>query len=334
MANRSGDVIKLAVVGHGVIGRRHAEQAREHPEFELVAIIDPAVSDANFRDIADVDVAVDAVIISSPSSLHADNAIVAAERGWHMIVEKPVAHSLEAADAIIEAVERTGVKALVGHHRRHHASVVKLREMIEAGGVGRVISANLMWLTRKPDSYFDIDWRRGPDGSPVMMNLVHDIDLLRYMLGDVTEIVGVHGGHHRSGDDRNESGALALAFDSGATATIAFADSAASPWGFERGTAESPAIPATRRDMLFIAGTEGAVSFPSLTLWGGASDWTEMPIPTPHLVPDTVPFTAQLDHFADVINGTAQPRITIEEGRKTLAATLEAERIITAHRNR
>ncbi len=325
-------MIRLAIMGHGVIGKRHAEQARTHPRFELACIIDPVAPEADFADLSEVDMPVDAVVIATPSNLHATHAVAAAARGWHMIIEKPVAHDLTAADHIIEAVKTSGVHALVGHHRRHHANVVKLKEIVDGGEIGEVLAANLMWLTRKPDSYFDIDWRKGADGSPVMMNLVHDIDLLRYLLGDVTEIVGLHGGHHRSGEDRNENGALALAFDSGATATIAFADSAASPWGFERGTGESPAIPATRRDMLFLAGTKGAVSFPSLTLWNGASDWTEMPLPTPYLVDDTVPFEAQLDHFADVISGQASPRITVEEGRKTLEATLRAEEIIARHR--
>lgn len=324
-------MIKLAVMGYGVIGKRHAEQVVLHPDFELVCIIDPVAPEADFKDIGDISVPVDAVIIATPSGLHAQNAIAAAERGWHMIVEKPVAHSLEAADQIIAAVEASGVKTLVGHHRRHHANMVHLKEMLDDGAIGQIVSASLLWLTRKPDPYFDVEWRKGADGSPVMMNLVHDIDLLRYLLGDVTEIVGLHGRHLR-GADRNENGALAIGFDSGATATIAFADCAASPWGFERGTAESPAIPATRQDMLFLAGTTGAVSYPSLTLWGGAADWTELPEAVARPVDDTVPFKAQLDHFADVIAGRAPPRITVAEGRKTLAATLMAEEILARHR--
>lgn len=324
-------MIRLAIMGYGVIGKRHKEQADLHDAFDVVAVIDPVAPEADFRDISEVSVDVDAVIIATPSNLHAENAISAAARGWHMIVEKPVAHTLEAAETIIDAVEKAGVKTLVGHHRRHHANVGSLKEIIDSGAIGTVISANLMWLTRKPDDYFDVVWRQGPDGSPVMMNLVHDIDLLRYFLGDVSEIVGLHGKHQR-GADRNENGALVLSFESGATATIAFADCASSPWGFERGTAESPAIPATRQDMLFMAGTKGAISFPSLTLWGGASNWTELPTARLNTVGDTVPFKAQLDHFADVIQGRAEPRITVQEGVKTLAATLWAEDILARHR--
>lgn len=324
-------MIRLAIMGYGVIGKRHAEHARLHPAFDLVCVVDPVAPEADYKDIAEVDVDVDAAIIATPSSLHGANATEAAKRGWHMIIEKPVAHSLEAADEIIAAVKASGVTALVGHHRRHHANMVRLKEMLENGAVGQVVSASLLWLTKKPHGYFDVDWRKGADGSPVMMNLVHDIDLLRYLLGDVTQIVGLHGQHLR-GADRNENGALAVAFDGGATATIAFADTTPSPWGFERGTAESPAIPTTRQDMLFIAGTEGAISYPSLTQWGGAKDWTETPTATSHPVPDTVPFAAQFDHFADVIEGRAAPRITVEEGRKTLAATLWAEDILARHR--
>ena len=124
---------------------------------------------------------------------------------------------------------------------------------------------------------------------------------------------------------RVESGVVALTFESGAMASIAFADTAPSPWGFEAATRENPNIAGTGQDSLWIMGTQGSVSFPSLTVWTGASDWSQAPSPQQHRVDPTVPLTAQLDHFLNVLDG-ATPLIDALDARRTLAVTLEVER--------
>lgn len=330
-------MIRIAIVGYGIIGKRHADIVRAHPACSLAAVIDPVpdqvgdIAEPVFASIHTVDVPVDAAIVATPSDLHADHAVACAARGWHMIVEKPVAHSLEAGAQIVAAFKAAGVHTLVGHHRRHHKNMVTLKNILDSGAIGAPVSATLMWLMKKPDPYFDVPWRSGDGGSPVTMNLVHDIDLLRYLLGDVIDVTALHGKSLR-GADRNENGVVALRFDSGATATIAFADVTPSPWGFETATSESPAIPATRQDMLFIAGTAGAVSYPSLTVWTGAADWTEKPDADQHGTDDTIPFRAQLDHFLELLAGKVPPRVDVAEGLETLRVTLEAEALLARHR--
>lgn len=319
--------MRLLIAGIGLIGARHLRHALDVPGIEVVGCIDPALSQGevpHFASFDAVDVAADAVVIATPSHLHAEHAEAAAARGWHMLIEKPIAHSVAAADRIVAAAARAGVQVLVGHHRRHHAHVAKLKELLGAGAVGAPVLASMIWAMKKPDAYFAQNWRSGSDGSPVMINLVHEVDLLRFLFGDVVSVAGT-GSNAQRGAVRVESGAVALGFAGGMSATIAFADTTPSPWGFEAGTGENPNIATTGADYLQIAGTSGAVGFPSMTLWRGAEDWSQAPAPRVETVASNVPLTAQLRHFADVVAGRAEPLVDAVEGRKSLEVTLQIE---------
>lgn len=326
MANRGGNV-RLLIAGIGLIGARHLAHATAMPGIEVVGVIDPSLRQddvPHFDDISAVNVEADGIVIATPSHLHADHAEAAAARGWHMLIEKPVAHSLQAADRIIQASERAGVQTLVGHHRRHHASVARLKNLLGEGVIGTPILASMIWAMKKPDPYFQVPWRAGPDGSPVMINLVHEVDLLRFLFGDVLHVQGIGSNTHR-GAARVESGAVLLGFDGGMTASIGFADTSASPYGFEAGTGENPNIATTGEDYLRICGTDGAIAFPSLTVWSGAADWSQTPMRADYPVDTNVPLVAQLQHFCDVCAGRIGPLISAFEGRKTLQTTLEIE---------
>ena len=321
---------RLLVAGGGLIGARHIAHILAHERIELAGVIDPdpavraAFPAPGFADFDAVDVAADGIILATPSDLHGRHAETAAARGWHMLIEKPVASTLDQADRILQAADRAGVKTLVGHHRRYHPKVQKLHLMLRDGAIGTPVLAALIWAMKKPDPYFKDTWRQGRDGSPVLINLVHEVDLLRHLFGEVVHVSGF-GSNAVRGQQRLESGAVTLGFASGIAASIAFADTTPSPWGFEAGTGENPNIATTGQDNLQIAGTAGAIGFPSMTLWSGAADWSQAPRPDPVAVPDGVPLIAQIDHFANVIAGRATPLVDAADGRRTLAATLQIE---------
>jgi predicted dehydrogenase len=320
---------RVLVAGLGLIGSRHAQAVLDHPGAELACVVEPNPDQRarydvpGFVRLEDVDVPVDGAILATPSNLHADHAEIALSRGWACLVEKPLAADLAQADRIVAASARAGLPVLTGHHRRYHACVRHLRQIVRGGGIGAPVLASAIWAMKKPDAYFQGNWRQGSDGSPVMINMVHEIDLLRFVLGEVAEISAM-GGQPVRGANRVESGVLSLRFDTGAIASVAFADTAPSPWGFEAGTRENPNIAGTGQDCLWIAGTTGGVSFPSLTLWSGAADWSEAPEPRNEAAPRTDALTAQLGHFLDVLGGGA-PLIDAADARRTLAVTLEAE---------
>ncbi len=319
--------MRLVIAGLGLVGARHMAHALEIPAVTLVGCVDPATRQdkaPHFERLEDVDVEADAVLIATPTHHHLEQAEVAASRGWHMLIEKPVAHTVEAATRISELAERAGVQTLIGHHRRHHAAVKKLKEMIGAEVIGTPILASMIWAMKKPDSYFEGNWRQGSEGSPVMINLVHEVDLLRHLFGEVVAVQGL-GSNAQRGAERVESGAVGLTFEGGLAATIAFSDSALSPWGFEAGTGENPNIGTTGQDYLKIAGEAGSISFPSLTVWSGAQDWSEPTKPDRIPVPANTPLVAQLEHFADVVAGKAAPLVSAADGTESLRVTLAIE---------
>jgi predicted dehydrogenase len=326
-------VTRLLVAGGGLIGSRHIAHILEHPDLTLAGVIDPdpraraGVDAPGFATIEAVDVTADGIVIATPSDLHAEHAVQAARRGWHMLIEKPVADTLDQADRIIAVTNAAGVKTLVGHHRRHHPRVRALADILLGGEIGTPVIASLIWALKKPDAYFDGTWRAGAQGSPVLINLVHEVDLLRFLLGEVTHVSGCAGRRLR-GADRLESGGVTLGFDSGCVASMAFADTAPSPWAFEAGTGENPNIATTGQDSLRIAGTAGAVAFPSLTVWSGAQDWSQAPTAVRHEVQGQAPLITQLDHFADVIAGRSAPRVDARDGRQSLETTLEIETLL------
>ncbi|MEL6168619.1 MAG: Gfo/Idh/MocA family oxidoreductase [Pseudomonadota bacterium] len=332
MADRGSDVTRLLVAGTGLIGHRHLAHIEAHPDLVLAGIVDPVAerrahsTAPGFASFDDVDITVDGVVIATPTETHAPLAISAAARGWHALVEKPLADSLEAADAMIAAAREAGTEILVGHHRRHHPRVARLKELIAGGSLGRPVAGALLWLMRKPDDYFDPGWRAGMNGAPVKQNLIHDVDTLRHVLGEIADVTGA-GGNPVRGAARTESGGAVLTFVSGAIITIAFADTTPTPWGFEAGTGESPAIPETGQTSFFLACTKGGIEFPTMRVWSGAESWTDRPEPRDLAFDTAVPLVRQLEHFADVIAGTASPLVDATDARATLEATLRIEAV-------
>ncbi|WP_299031548.1 Gfo/Idh/MocA family oxidoreductase [uncultured Sulfitobacter sp.] len=322
---------RILVVGGGLIGIRHIEAVQAHSGCTLVGLADPDMTiqtDAKrFASMDAVDGAVNGVIIATPTHLHAPHGIQAAARGWHMLIEKPVAGTLQDARQLEAALQTASVRSLVGHHRRYHAPVQQLKSVLSDGLIGDVVTVSLIWAMRKPDPYFQGNWRTA-GGSPVMINLVHDIDLMRFCIGEIAQTAALRGASLR-GTDRIESGAVALVFENGATGTISFADNAPSPWGFEAGTGENPNIGTTQQDMMWITGTKGAISFPSLTLWHG-TDWGSPAQVRPfaaHTNTQT-PLAAQLDHFISVMDG-ASPLIDVADATRTLAIAQQIETQLT-----
>lgn len=321
---------RLLVAGAGLIGHRHVAHIEAHNRLHLAGIIDPdparhtQSSAPGFVSLAEVDVEADGLVIATPTETHAPLSIEAMHLGLDVLVEKPLAETAEAAQSIIAAEQRTGRKVLVGHHRRHHPRVAKLHEILASGRFGQPVGATLMWYMRKQDTYFDIPWRAGMNGAPVKQNLIHDVDMLCWLFGTVDEVVGL-GGNPVRGKPRTEHGGAVLRFNSGVIVTIGFADTTPTPWGFEAGTGESPAIPKTGQDSLYIACTKGAIEFPSLRVWSGADNWNEKPEPSDTVVEEGTPLVRQLEHFSDVISGRLPPRVSAQDGLRALDVTLRIE---------
>lgn len=326
----------MAVLGAGLIGRRHIDTILACPdEAELVGVADPVAGAHGFpqvnapffkttEELLDR-VKPEAVVIATPNRLHALQGIDCARRGIHFIVEKPVTESLESAAALLRAVRESGVKTLTGHHRRYLPAIRHARQLLDQGQIGRIVGVSVIWATRKPDRYFDATWRKEPGGGPILINLIHEIDLLRHLTGEIESITGQVSSGVRSFAVEDTSGAV-ICFAGGALGTILCTDTGLSPWTIEQGTAENPAFAFTAENSYRFIGTEGSLELPNLKLWSARDPqhmaWDKPLTSTPIKVADSDPYVEQLKHFRRVIQQDEAPLISAGDGARTLAATL------------
>ena len=328
--------VRLAVIGAGWIGARHARLAAAEPACELVAIADPdpataplaaelgAAHHASYAEMLDA-AAPEGAIVAVPTGLHAAVGIACADRGVHMLMEKPVADSLAAGRRLVAAVETSGVRMTVGHHRRFDPAVQSARAIVRGGEIGTLLAVSVTWAVRKPDAYFDLEWRRRAGGGPVLINLIHDIDCLRAICGEI-ECVYAETGRAGRGFEVEDTAAIVLRLASGALCTVTASDAAPSPWGWEAATGENPSVVATGEDCYRFFGTKGALEFPSLALWrygdGERGDW-ETPLKREVRRPaERAALTAQLKHFCRIIAEGQSPRVDGADALATLAATV------------
>jgi predicted dehydrogenase len=331
--------IRIVVIGAGLIGRKHIGRIADHPDFVLAGIADVAETvtrevypdvpvSANVETLLD-EVRPEAVIVSSPNALHLDHGLACAARGIPFIMEKPVADTLEAADRLVAAVRKSGVATLVGRHRRHHAQALGARQLLADGLIGRIVGVSGVWATAKPAPYFEAGpWRKEPGGGPILINLIHEIDMLRFLLGEIAE-VAAFGSRAMRGFAVEDSAAITLRFHSGALGTVLLSDAAVSPWTMEQGTGESVEFPFSGQSGYRFLGTEGALEFPGLTLWrqqGDQPHWNRPAVAQSLFSGRRDPYEAQLSHFRDVVRGKVTSLQPVEDGVKTLLATLAVRR--------
>lgn len=166
---------------------------------------------------------VDAVWIATPNVHHAEHTVAAAERGVHVIVEKPMAVSMEETDRMIEAADRNRVKLVQGHSKIYGPAIKKIREIVLSGHLGKVIQINSWnsndWLQR-PRLASEVDTSIG--GGIVFRQGPHQIDIVRYIGGGMVKSVrGITGRNDKHFDTEGDYTAF-LEFDNGAAATVAF----------------------------------------------------------------------------------------------------------------
>lgn len=321
-------MIRIGVAGAGLIGQQHLDAITRAAGVELSAVLDPAApDDAPWPRVETLNALAaqsDGVILAVPNHMHAPMALELIDADCPILVEKPLTPTAADGARVVDAADRGGVPVLVGHHRRYNPVVAKAREIISTGTLGTITTVQgTCWLP-KPDSYFAQSWRSGAGAGPLFINLIHDIDLLMHLCGPIAEVQAMESRPCR-GAEAEEVTVATLRFDSGALGTVNLADVALGPWSWELTAGENPAYPKTDQSSYLIGGTKGSLSLPNLTLWrqNDGPDWwapmdqTRMPLPL------SDPLKAQIEHFAAVIRGKAEPLVSGVDG-------LRAVRVIEA----
>lgn len=322
--------VPFAIIGAGLIGPRHARAVAKASNAVLVAIVDPmpagaelaaVLNTAHYKSIAELiqsEYKPAAAIICTPNHTHVAVARELSSAGIHILVEKPFSTDIKSGKELIDHLKGAGVEVLVGHHRRFNPYIVAVKKVIASNSLGKVIAVNGLWTAYKPLDYFDAptEWRRDKTGGVVLINLIHEVDLLHHLFGPITRVHAEKTVSLR-GFEAEEGAALTFRFKSGVVGSFFISDNIPSPYNFESGTGENPLIPKTGQDFYRILGSNGALSVPDMTRWsydGVKKTWYEELVREQTNVPDAVPFELQLDHFVKVILGDEKPSCTAQAG--------------------
>ena len=328
--------LRIAVLGAGLVGRKHIRTILSLPQVaELAAVADP-VADTSALEIGGAQwfaderqmldrIRPEAVIIATPNALHAGHGALCCARGIHFLVEKPVTATLDEAVELVRAVRESGVRTLVGHHRRYLSVVQEARRLIAQGALGDLVGASVVWATRKPDDYFKVAWRTQPGGGPLLINAIHEIDLLRHLCGEVRAVSGIKSSARR-GFAVEDTAAALFEFDNGALATLVCSDAGFSPWTIEQGSGENPMFADTGQSAYRLIGTSGSLELPVLRRWmarvPGDIGWDRPIVSEDIALPYQDPFQQQLRHFQRLVRRDEPPMVSVADGARTLAATL------------
>jgi predicted dehydrogenase len=346
--------LRVAVVGgSGLVGQRHCEHvAKNYSIAQLVAIVDPseAATQVAERHAVPLYTSIDslltspdkpeAAIVCTPNHTHVALCTQLARGGLlGLLCEKPLSTTIESGRSLIQVADQHDVQLLVGHHRRFNPWMIACKDVVDSGVLGQITAVSGLWMTIKPDSYFEgrLNWRasRSRGGGVSLINFIHEIDLMHYLFGPVVRIHAEKTISRRApdaSDAAEEGAAITMRFNSGIVGTFIISDNVASPHSFEQGTGENPMLPRTGSDVYRIFGTKGTLSFPDMTLstYEGEPTWEKEMVTKTVMVKDrqVAPFDTQLKHFVAVCRGNESPSCSGEDGLRALMVCAAIRRSI------
>lgn len=314
--------MKFLIAGFGSIGRRHMRNLLTLGERDIIVYRTgrstlPVDELENVRVMTDFDAALrerpDALIVANPTALHLDVTIPAARAGCHILMEKPVSHSLERLNDLRMALQSGGGRFLTGFQYRFHPGLRKVQELLQAGAVGRPVAAHVQWGEYLPGWHPWEDYRaayasRSDLGGGVTLTLSHPLDYLRWLFGEVQSLWAFAG----------QFSDLEIAVD----------DVAEIGLRFEHGTVGGVHLNYVQRPgvhRMEVIGSEGTL------LWDNAdgavkayraetSAWETYP--APESFERNTLFMDEMSHFLAVIRGEEYPLCTLEDGITALELAL------------
>ncbi|MEK3978654.1 Gfo/Idh/MocA family oxidoreductase [Psychrobacillus sp. FSL K6-2836] len=226
--------MNFAIVGCGFIAKKHAQAIKNIENASLVAVCDrvpdlmkPYVEEHGatpYMDIEEMlkDETIDIVNICTPSGTHAVLAELIAKLGKHVIIEKPIAMTIEETNRIIQATEQNNMKLAVVHPNRFRPVVMKLKEILNKNLLGKISHALCIVNWNRDQAYYDqAPWRgtKEHDGGVLMNQAIHNLDLLLWFMGNPVEVFSMEATRLRNIEAEDVSVGL-IQFESGALATV------------------------------------------------------------------------------------------------------------------
>jgi predicted dehydrogenase len=316
--------LRIALVGPGHIGQRHAAQYAKMPDVRVTAVVatetpkaEPLALQAGARPFDSLDEAlssvdVDVVDLCTPTPLHKAGVLAAATAGKHVICEKPLARSIADAEEMVDACRSRGLTLMVGHVLRFFPQYEAARSLIQSGAIGAPVIARTFRGNGFPHGWHN--WYADPtDSGGLLLDMVlHDFDWLRWTFGEVERVYA--RGLVRDVSKGRDYALVTVRHRSGVLAHVEGTWSHTTPFNMK----------------LEVAGDAGLIDYdvsqarpvrftPRQTVSGGEK---KVPVPESPLAED--PYFLELRHFVDVIRGEAEPRITPDDALAAMRIALAA----------
>jgi predicted dehydrogenase len=316
--------LRVAAIGVGSLGRHHARNYAELAADGRVVFVGVCDADAATADaIGDLHGAarstdwhellgkVDAVSIATPTETHCEIACAFLESGVHVLVEKPIAMTLEEADKMIAAANASGAKLMVGQLERYNPAMVALRPHVT-----NPLYFEIHRVSPFPNRSLDVD--------VVLDVMIHDLDAVQWLVGEDVKVSGIHAVGIPVISDKVDAANARIEFENGAVANIT-----ASRIGTEK----------IRKTRFYQTNSyvvlDYATKFASVTSLNPEAAHPLLGISINRLeVNDVEPLRAEITAFLDAVENDRTPPVTGEDGRRALALAVGVLEKIAAHSNR
>ena len=321
--------VRIAVAGAGLIGKRHIEEVDASPDAELTSIVDPGPAGPELAERFGVPLypslaglferdKPDGIILATPNQLHVDGGLECVAAGVPVIVEKPVGDTVEGATRLVEAGEKAGVPVRTGHHRHDRPGLATRLSTgaDDTGALDRGMASSVTADDGVRLSCEEIETSTGggggrppPGGGPILLNLIHEVNNLLSLVGDIVRVQAVTS-HATRGFPVEDTAAMVFTFAGGALGTFLLSDTAASARSWEQTSRENASYAGyDDEDCYHIAGTTGSLSVPTMRVrtYPGTRSWWEPFDTSTESLERSDPLANQIAHFAAVVRGGARP---------------------------
>ena len=335
---------RIAIIGCGKVAHLHAKAIGNLPNATLVAVWSrtpesavkfAAVYGAKvYSDIGAMirENGIDLAIVCNPHPFHREVAVEAARAGANVLVEKPLASSLEDCDIIIDECKRAGVRLGVISQRRWYAPVQRIRQAIDEGKIGAPALGTILMLGWRDKAYYDADLWRGTwdmEGGGVLVNQSpHQLDILLWFMGEVDEVYGLWRNLNHPYIEVDDSALAIVKFKNGGIGNIIVSNSQ-KPGIYCKvhvhGTNGASVGVQTDGGAMFIAGSSSVLEPPVNDLWTVTgeeqmlkdwvredSEWFERIDPTIYYM------ERQIEDFLQALYENREPLVNGADGRRTV----------------
>jgi predicted dehydrogenase len=340
----SDSLYSIAILGCGKVAHLHAKAIQNLPNACLAGIWSRSKSTAEtfatqykvpfYTKIEELiqNENIDLAIICTPHPFHLEPAEIAAQNGANILVEKPLASTLEDADKIIEVCKKAGVKLGVISQRRWYAPVKRVKDAIEAGKIGKPVFGTINMLGWRDKKYYNADEWRGTwkmEGGGVLVNQApHQLDILLWFMGEIDEVFGLWKNLNHPYIEVEDTAVAIVKFKNGGIGNIIVSNSQKPGiYGKVHVHGENGASVGVQTDggAMFIAGMSGILEPPINDIWSvpGEENMLEQ-----WKAEDSAHFSSidpmvyfmerQIEDFLQAIENNTEPLVTGEDGRRTV----------------